>query len=1139
MGCNGYLLLPYSEAWPTNGSCGHPDVREKQKHRDRGGQGLANLQRVNKSTLQALPTTASAGAVLSLLYADGDDAPSTFRVRIPHLAVLCFCVSSLAATPLHVHLHIRRTDAASHCSPGTAHRHSLPLSPRPSLRPLADLSRLPRLHAVFLLKLRNAMQQLRLVSALRYLRVSPGLWRTGLLAANMQFDEFAGGGEDSGRVWERLHRELWAYPGYPTPPTTVPLVCNTSPLMWKFSHARCSVQSSLLATIYPGRVAATLDRNASAGDALAALWYDRELNGTGVLREQFSCKLANCSQSVDSDGSTLYTCLSGICTCLPNSCFCGGCPSSISLAGILTGLSTTFTMRCAANTTNCNFKFSALDALVPKGFDVMGCAFGECAYPFENPGAKAVSKPLDTSQILGIALGLAFLILLLSLFLFLKISQRRARLLPPPTPSRGIPVSWTDLSYTLPPSGSVGDEPAKRILKDVSGTAKPGELTVLMGPSGSGKTTLLDAVLGRLSAAGEVKGDVKWDGSVVAAAQVRKMCGYVPQHDHLPPLLTVRETLLFSARLCLPESLPLSSLHIAVSRVLAQLKLEHVADELVGDPSSREIGDGWLDKLRRRFGGKVKGRGVSGGERKRVAIGVELVREPGVLILDEPTTGLDSHSANYLMQLLSTMARSESRTIICSIHQPRSDTFKLFDRLVLLANGITIYEGPGSDAEAYFAERGKPCPRAYNIADHLLDIATAGNFANGDSKPLPVALASAPVDPASTAVDLAPPVDSHPGGDENSTYSDARSAPLEDAGRGNRSASMTMARPSADHGVAELLGESEASLHLGELNKPLPTTPGTSTPLRHRVDSRATTRVLASAAHILNPSQPMARPSATFLTQYEVLAWRSYLSLTRDPGMLVTHWVASVLLGIFIGGVYYQSPLTLAGFQNRVGSSFFLLALLGFSSLSALSTVSHLRSLYERELANGHYRPSSLWLSLIIFDLLPLRIIPALVTGTIAYWMIGYVSAADNYFRFLGVLVIFSAATSSSCQLAGIALRSAGTASLLASISMLFAMLFGGVIINNAQIPPVLRWVQYLSFFKYGAEALAVNESLDLQYIDNIANVDIAIPGATVLELLFGFNTGAYTRDVLILMGFWLLIVGTMFIVVNKLRESR
>lgn len=139
---------------------------------------------------------------------------------------------------------------------------------------------------------------------------------------------------------------------------------------------------------------------------------------------------------------------------------------------------------------------------------------------------------------------------------------------------------------------------------------------------------------------------------------------------------------------------------------MEQLGLEHVAHTRVGSTEHR---------------------GISGGEMRRVSIGVELVAAPDVLVLDEPTSGLDSVSASRLVKLLKALTEGQSKTtIIASIHQPSSALYHTFDSVVLLAQGRQLYFGPGGSRPAeWFASHGRPCPPGYNVADHLLEIASA------------------------------------------------------------------------------------------------------------------------------------------------------------------------------------------------------------------------------------------------------------------------------------------------------------------------------------------------------------------------------------------------------------------------------
>lgn len=199
----------------------------------------------------------------------------------------------------------------------------------------------------------------------------------------------------------------------------------------------------------------------------------------------------------------------------------------------------------------------------------------------------------------------------------------------------------------------------KEVLKDVAGAVESsssgrGALVALLGPSGSGKTTLLEALSGRMS-----HGDtatVCINGKAMSPASRRRHISFVYQDDILGATLTVREALEFSAAMRL-RALSASQRAGRVSWALKTLNLEEVANSRIGD------------SLRR---------GVSGGERRRVAIGVELVVSPPIMFLDEPTTGLDASCALMLGQVLAKLAEG-GRLLICSMHQPRHELMRLFD----------------------------------------------------------------------------------------------------------------------------------------------------------------------------------------------------------------------------------------------------------------------------------------------------------------------------------------------------------------------------------------------------------------------------------------------------------------------------
>uniref|UniRef100_A0A1J3I8H4 ABC transporter G family member 5 n=3 Tax=Noccaea caerulescens TaxID=107243 RepID=A0A1J3I8H4_NOCCA len=235
----------------------------------------------------------------------------------------------------------------------------------------------------------------------------------------------------------------------------------------------------------------------------------------------------------------------------------------------------------------------------------------------------------------------------------------------------------------------------KHVLKGVTCRAKPWEILAIVGPSGAGKSSLLEILAARLI---PQTGSVLVNQKPVDRANFKKISGYVTQKDTLFPLLTVEETLLFSAKLRL--KLPAEELRSRVKSLVRELGLEAVAAARVGDDSIR---------------------GISGGERRRVSIGVEVIHDPKVLILDEPTSGLDSTSALQIVDMLKLMAETRGRTIILSIHQPGFRIVKLFNSVLLLANGSTLNQGSVDELNVYLRSNGLQPPLHVNIVEFAIE----------------------------------------------------------------------------------------------------------------------------------------------------------------------------------------------------------------------------------------------------------------------------------------------------------------------------------------------------------------------------------------------------------------------------------
>ncbi|CAL1385694.1 unnamed protein product [Linum trigynum] len=270
---------------------------------------------------------------------------------------------------------------------------------------------------------------------------------------------------------------------------------------------------------------------------------------------------------------------------------------------------------------------------------------------------------------------------------------------------------WQDLSVTLASNnfGSHGNggSSTKYLVNGLTGLAQSHRIMAVMGPSGSGKSTFLDALAGRLTTKVAMAGKVELISSCPAGSGTKKKIrsspvtcrdvSYVTQEDVFLGTLTVKETLSFGARLRLP-GLTKTELDEVIEDTMAKMGLEECADTTIGNWHLR---------------------GISGGERRRLSIGVEILAQPLVLCLDEATTGLDSAASFFVVQALRNIAR-DGKIVVCSIHQPTNDVFRLFDDLLLISCGEAVYFGECQGAVKFFADSGFPCPTRRNPPDHFL-----------------------------------------------------------------------------------------------------------------------------------------------------------------------------------------------------------------------------------------------------------------------------------------------------------------------------------------------------------------------------------------------------------------------------------
>jgi len=863
------------------------------------------------------------------------------------------------------------------------------------------------------------------------------------------------------------------------------------------------------------------------------------------------CHLENCDSTADFDeskNSTSYKCKNIACECIPDRMLCGADGSvdiTEFLDELIRGPAEFRCLQLEGGINKCFFEEPEMNNLISDMFGdnsiTLSCRSGECLYHTDVPGYVLPVPKINTPLIAG-AIAACSLFLVAVILLTWYLSRRSMKY---------GPISLDDsddeaikLMADHKPASLYFDHVSyhlneKRILSDIQGMAHPGELTAIMGASGAGKTTFLD-ILARKNKRGETSGNFYVNGEKVDNSDYKSVVGFVDQEDTMLPTLTVHETILTSALLRLPRDMGRAAKEQRVFEVEKQLGIYHIRDSLIGSEEG-------------------KGRGISGGEKRRVGIACELVTSPSILFLDEPTSGLDAYNAFNVIECLVTLAKTYKRTVIFTIHQPRSNIVALFDRLILLAQGRTVYSGPFMHCQEYFDDLGYNCPPGFNIADYLVDLTMhAGATTSFDDGTISADAVS--VGPSSTRAVKS--IASASGGSiaEESSLETPASRPRtsrRDSVRARQERVLFTRRKqtadtaaSSDQG-ADDVGAIKLQRQTPHLVPPhsidealdLPPAATFGTDLDALVYSYAQSEIARNTRDEIqqviigarnsngqnttdyNPEGPNINIAAKssvvgngyarvgYLRQFAILSQRTWRNLYRNPMLMLTHYAIAILLAVFSGFLFYGLTSDIPGFQNRLGLFFFVLALFGFSTLTSLNVFAAERLLFVRERANGYYSPVTYFAAKVLFDIVPLRIIPPILLGAIIYPMTGLVADAPHFFVFLLVLVLFNLAAAAICLFIGIVCKDGSVANLIGSLVMLFSLLFAGLLLNHNAIPAAAVWLQYLSIFHYAFEALIVNEVKYLTLIDKKYGLDITIPGAAILSS-FGFNNAAMWSDI-------------------------
>lgn len=258
-------------------------------------------------------------------------------------------------------------------------------------------------------------------------------------------------------------------------------------------------------------------------------------------------------------------------------------------------------------------------------------------------------------------------------------------------------IEFENLCYSIKPPGFRTER--KQILKSVTGTFCAGQLTAIMGPSGAGKSSLLNVLAGYDESG--VTGAIRINGTPRNMKYFKKVSTYIMQDDLLQLRITVKEAMIYAAKLKLGTNLPKELIEDKVMDIINDLGLYSCKD--------------------------TRTESLSGGQRKRLAVALELVNDPPFIFLDEPTSGLDTVAIKQCIELLNSLS-TRGKTVICTIHQPPDSILKFFDKLYVMAEGHCIYNGTVNQVVPYLSSIGLQCPTTHNPTEYLIEVATKENL---------------------------------------------------------------------------------------------------------------------------------------------------------------------------------------------------------------------------------------------------------------------------------------------------------------------------------------------------------------------------------------------------------------------------
>ncbi|CAM6086301.1 unnamed protein product [Calypogeia fissa] len=593
---------------------------------------------------------------------------------------------------------------------------------------------------------------------------------------------------------------------------------------------------------------------------------------------------------------------------------------------------------------------------------------------------------------------------------------------------RPVRLAWKDLTVSVNGGQFV-------VLDGVTGHAEPGRLLAIMGPSGCGKTTLLETLAG-----GRLKNAVQ-SGQVLVNGREDKLtfgktAAYVTQDDTLIGTLSVYETIWYSACLRFPDAMP------------------HIEKQEKVDLAILEMG---LYDARQTRVGSWGVKGLSGGEKRRLSIAMEILTRPNVIFLDEPTSGLDSAAAYFVIQRLKDLAK-DGHTIISVVHQPSSEVFQLFQDLLLLSGGRTVYFGKLANSPEFFANAGYPCPPLRNPSDHYLRCI-------------------------------------------NKDFDNVRRNGISIRKLRKQKWKITEYDEEALKGPTDPLEQKEIKDVVEKLINGY----------QKSEQALATAKFIDKQTELDLMGEEMSKgkgSQSSFLMQLYILTRRSFVNMRRDWSYYWVRLIMYIALAIFIGWVYHNEGLDYQSINGRGACLSFVVGFLTFMSIGGFPSFVEDMKVFTRERQNGHYGVLPFIIANTLSSL-PFLLLISISSSVISYFIAGLHPGFDHYMFYC--MIVFSALVvveSLMMAVAGVVPNFLMGIVVGASI-MGVLLLVSGFFRLPDEIPTPVTKVPlfYINFFSYALQGMYKNEFTGLTFRGlNVG--DPPISGEYVLRVTYQMTVG-------------------------------